>query len=367
MKTKLSTTVGALALAAVFALAPSIGASATARVTVHTPTGGAIGGSVANLPVALTGFTFANLNVDITIQDGTLTLDDQSSLATLNPGFSSLTDQSEISFHASAADATSLLASHLTWTTPTDASKRYNPLLTIDVSEYLDGQTFDPASGHTYKYVTSPLSWSAASTAAKALTFKGHSGYLANITSAAENTFVANKSGAANVWFGATDSPALVAAINTEASKPVYTAVSGTSQTNGHFIWGGGTEEGNIVSEGLANPVAPNGGYQAWADGEPNNAGSVEGCAVTNWQNVPGAWNDLNCTGTHAYLVEFDTSASDFSGQTVSFDNTASVPQVAGPALANTGADVSGSVSIALMLIVAGAGALVVVRKAQKA
>ena len=45
--------------------------------------------------------------------------------------------------------------------------------------------------------------------------------------------------------------------------------------------------------------------YDAWAGGEPNDAGSGEDCAQGNFRSV-GRWNDGRCRGRQVYVCEFD-------------------------------------------------------------
>jgi len=52
----------------------------------------------------------------------------------------------------------------------------------------------------------------------------------------------------------------------------------------------------NIQNEGNASQ------YSNWAPGEPNNAGSVENCAIQNLKEYSG-WNDVNCIGQISYVV----------------------------------------------------------------
>ena len=259
MNKKTFAKLSAIALATAVAFMPALAANAAPKVTVDLPNDAVAGGTVAQVPVTLSGFNFTGLSVDIAADSGTLTLTDASSLATLNPGFSSLTDQTEISFHAVTADAVSLLASGLAWTAPGAADVTTQLKLRIQVSEFVDGQTYDPTTGHSYKYVSTPTTWTDARAAAKAMTYLGHSGYLTNITTTSENTFVANKSGASDVWFGATDDQTEVGITNTVKG---ITAYVGDPQVAGHMIWADGPEAGTVISDGLDTQMVPtNGGY----------------------------------------------------------------------------------------------------------
>jgi hypothetical protein len=60
------------------------------------------------------------------------------------------------------------------------------------------------STGHYYEYVSGGLSWTVARAAAANRTFNGATGYLATVTSAAENNFLANLIGGYG-WIGASD------------------------------------------------------------------------------------------------------------------------------------------------------------------
>ena len=362
MNKKTFAKIAAFAMATTFALLPALSASATSKVTVDLPNAAVAGGTVTPVPVTLSGFAFANLSISVAADSGTLTLNDGSSLATLNPGFTSLADQTEISFHAAAADAVTLLASGLAWTAPGASTDATQLKLRIQVSEFVAGQTYDPATGHSYKYVDTPTTWADARAAAKLMTYLGHSGYLTNITTSEENDFVANKSGASDIWFGATDDQTQVAITNTAKGLPAYT---GDPQVDGHMIWADGPEAGTVISNGLDTQVVLGPlGYAGWANGEPNNWSAIEGCGLTNWNGDAGKWNDFECATTKSYLVEFDTTASQFDAAAVTFDNITGNDVDAVPAaptsLANTGASQSEFAGlIAAGIALAGAGVVV--------
>jgi hypothetical protein len=361
-----------IAVASVLVFAGASASLAAGKVSVDLPNEPVAGGEVVNVPFVLDGFTFANITVTLSVEAGTLTVADPGSLVTLNPGYSSLVDQTEISFHGTAANVNTVmgLGTGVTWTAPGDATTTTDLKLRAEIGEFLVGQSYDPASGHTYKFVNTPLPWETAKDAAAAMTFKGKSGYLANITSAAENTFVAEKSGSSDVWIGATDELRIVNLALAAASKPAITV---NPQPLGNYYWFGGTEGGTQFSTGLRTPTGVAGSFVSWATGEPNNGGTGEACAVTNWNGGKGEWNDLDCARTQSYLVEFDTTASDFASEVSVFDNVTgdSVDAVPAPVeeapvvddLADTGFDAALLLALALALIAAGSVVVVRARK----
>jgi hypothetical protein len=346
---------------ALLAFAGSTPSTAASKVAVDLPNSPVAGGETVSLPIFLTGFTFDNLTVTLVSDAGNLSVADPDGVLSLNPGYSSLTDSLEISFHGAAADVVSIMESGISWTAPGDATTTTDLALRVQVGEYQEGTTYDPTTGHTYKYVSTPLSWAAARDAALAMTYKGKSGYLANITTQSENEFVANKSGAADVWFGATADLALVNAARTAAG---LATVAGPTQTTGQYYWGSGTGGGQNFSNGLETPVMVGDQFNGWAEGEPNNFAGGEACGVTNWGGGAGNWNDLPCTDEHSYIVEFDTTPDQFEAAVIIFDNITGDDTDAVPAaLADTGYNPWLFAAAALLLLAAGASATVASRR----
>ena len=115
----------------------------------------------------------------------------------------------------------------------------------------------------------------------------GLQGYLAVITSAAENTFAFSKVGAQAAWFGFSD-----------------------AATEGLWQYETGPLAGTVFSQGQGNANVPIGGhYTNWNGGEPNNAGGEDFAQFLS----SGQWNDLNETNNspQGYVVEFGGSPND--------------------------------------------------------
>ena len=158
-------------------------------------------------------------------------------------------------------------------------------------------------TGHYYEYVTSStsLTWAEAEAAARTRTLYGRQGYLATITSKAENDFIAEKTPSLG-WIGARD-------INRNLADGSFVTV-GLSEGDWRWVAGPeGTEDGGkgkkfysgyAVEGGGGTPVE--GIYANWAAGEPNNAGGEWVAHI--YEN--GQWNDF--PGAHritGYVVEY--------------------------------------------------------------
>ena len=131
-------------------------------------------------------------------------------------------------------------------------------------------------NGHFYEFISIDETWTAARTAAQASSHLGQQGYLATITSAAEQTFVL---GLANDgWLGGTD-----------------------QTVEGEWRWADGPEAGNLFWTG--GPGGTPSGFASWNGGEPNNSGDEDFLDLQG-----GAWNDLPTSSTRGRFVEFNAA-----------------------------------------------------------
>jgi len=135
-------------------------------------------------------------------------------------------------------------------------------------------------NGHYYLYVADALSWQEALAAAAATTWQGRAGYLATITSAAENSFVgASVADSRLAWISASD-----------------------DGSEGNWTWRAGPEGGQAL------------GYTNWAPGEPNNCCGGENFAQLNWLST-GAWNDHGGPGNpsqlNGYVIEYAAAVTE--------------------------------------------------------
>ena len=145
-------------------------------------------------------------------------------------------------------------------------------------------------NGHYYEFVGVGLTFDGAlNAAASATPIAGYESYLATITSAAENTFIADLE---------------LAARGTLAD----TWVAGSDrEVEGVWRWIAGPEAGQIFWIGGGSGIggaAPAGAYANWENSvEPNNNGDEN--AVSAFYAHDGGWNDFNGANQVAYVVEY--------------------------------------------------------------
>ena len=152
----------------------------------------------------------------------------------------------------------------------------------------LAGPVFPVVStGHYYEFVSAPgICWTAAQAAAAAKTYNGLPGYLATVTTPAENAVLTAMVGPGNYWFGASD-----------------------AAVEGEWRWVTGPEAGTQFWQGNASGSIIPGQYANWDGGEPNDF-QPTGEDYGQIFGMSGKWNDLaNCGnvnyGLGGYLVEY--------------------------------------------------------------
>jgi len=180
--------------------------------------------------------------------------------------------------NAALATMTVALSAAKTTTVTVNATPSNVAALTLD-----DGT-------HYYEFVTADgnVTWEAARTLATARTFNGLNGYLASVTSQAENDFIGSKVGSAEAWLGGND-----------------TAVEGT------WVWADAPETdpfwiAGTCAVGLRGMCTLSGvdHFNYWNNGEPNQSGNEDALQILSGGS--GQWNDLpSDSNTMPYVVEY--------------------------------------------------------------
>jgi hypothetical protein len=138
------------------------------------------------------------------------------------------------------------------------------------------------------------LNWGNSSSRASQSLFRGVNGYLATITSAAENQFV---DGLSLRWFS-------IDVLGVLTGERAWIGANDQA-SEGTFVWAGGPEAGQNIS----------GIYANWFAGEPNDAGGNEDCVVI-YPRDDGRWEDNGCGGGRWSLIEYSCPSGQEFGPT---------------------------------------------------
>jgi hypothetical protein len=172
-----------------------------------------------------------------------------------------------------------------------------------------DGSFYNVANNHFYQYkLTSGITWAAAKAAASASIKNGMQGYLATITSAAENDFITSKL-QGDGWIGASD-------ISYEGVWRWVTGPEGLENSGaGRYF-----SDQHKIGPCIANQGTSVGSYyQNWEENEPNDCGitlpSIYSPTNVNrlgehvahmYGSLGGTWNDLSgAIGINGYIIEY--------------------------------------------------------------
>ncbi len=132
---------------------------------------------------------------------------------------------------------------------------------------------FSSETGHFYEYVSGSFTWEEAKAAASSKTYNGLQGYLATITSEAENNFLVS------TFLNEPDS----------ISQWVGWLGGSDAETDGIWKWETGPEAGTVFWDNGTEI-----GYSNFLPGEPNNLLAETEDYLHMWQPViSGSWNDL--------------------------------------------------------------------------
>ena len=147
------------------------------------------------------------------------------------------------------------------------------------------GIVYSAETNSFYQHVTTNATWTTANTNANAATLTGltGNGYLAAITSQAENDYIFSFAGGNRLWIGGTDA----------ASEGTW------SWTN----TSGGPESGLTFHTGGAGGGASNGHYTNWIAGDPSNGNAA--WDYTEFR-TDGLWWSNASTSSFDYIIEWD-------------------------------------------------------------
>lgn len=139
----------------------------------------------------------------------------------------------------------------------------------------------NPGNGHAYEFVSAATSFDNALIAAAGMTYNGQQGYLATVTSQAEQDFIHNSVTTSTAFLAGTD----------RTVEGTWTWVAGPEAGTG--FW----KDGSTLT------------YANWGGGEPNNCCGGENYLLINWLSG-GEWNDIYPGyGDFGYIVEYDAPA----------------------------------------------------------
>ncbi len=188
-------------------------------------------------------------------------------------------------------------------------------------------------TGHFYQYISYSGTWDQAKADAASRSYLGVQGYLATITSKAENDFITAKL-SGDGWIGCR-------------------ANTVTDWSTRYWYWDTGPEAGTkfCTNTAAAYTVPVNGGYTNWASGEPNDYNNTEYLGEIYFADG-GTWNDLpNTRSLSGYVIEYGgMSSNDTAALSSSQSVTVGVnlPVITSPSatnLASTSATLGGTIT----------------------
>ncbi len=232
-----------------------------------------------NVATSITGFQIVGPAASTTPVRLRATYGTLSMTTTTGLTFSGASSGSTVSFSGTIANINAALST-LKYTRSSTGTD------TLEVSLVEPGEVFFTDNGHLYKFISGSITATNARTSATSQTAYGTTGYLATITSQAENDFVAARL-QGDGWIGGSD-----------------------EGTEGVWKWVTGPESGTTFWNGASGGSAPVGQYANWSSGEPNdwlNGSPGEDCI--QFYITSTKWNDLNCTSSSlsGYVAEFGT------------------------------------------------------------
>jgi uncharacterized protein (DUF2141 family) len=189
---------------------------------------------------------------------------------------------------------------------------------------------YNPLNGHFYYQSTANTSWTDAKNNAALSSLFGLQGYLATVTSQAENSFISVLLGQ-DSWIGCSDR---YSEINTALGYTLYASSSNSGGTNnnanaeGYWYWVTGPERGTKMRNGNDNNqnnyhvgAVVAGIYQNWAGSEPNdwNSTSFGDEDYGHMYTSNGLWNDYPNTSSIRSVWEYGGMPNDNTNSQIVF------------------------------------------------
>ena len=159
-------------------------------------------------------------------------------------------------------------------TTVNDTSKSLTPTIS--------GYIFNSTNGHTYAFLNGVNSWQVAKDFAESSTYQGQKGYLATITSQAEDTFIFSQIVEPKNLF--------------QYTGPSIGLGGSDADSEGTWIWVGGPEKGQ--------PFTYNNAFKG-------DNGSAQN--YLSYWGIKTSWDDMYLVGYLGFIVEFDGTTPTYS------------------------------------------------------
>lgn len=170
---------------------------------------------------------------------------------------------------------------------------------------------FNNLNGHFYELSANGSTWQSGFSNAASQSYFGRLGYMATITSQAENSFISKILGA-DSWIGSSD------AFNYINAATGTTTFANQTAAEGKWYWVSGPEKGLNFSNGnWGSRVNVSGVYSNWNSGEPNNYNGSEDYGEIYVAN--GTWNDLPGTDGFRTVIEYGGFSTDDVSSAVVF------------------------------------------------
>lgn len=204
-------------------------------------------------------------------------------------------------------------------------------------------------NGHFYEYVPSGKVWTDAKSHAESKSFFGMQGYLAVISSAAENAYISTLIGQ-NSWLGATDN-------FVEINKALgYQKFANQSQAEGKYYWVTGPEKGT--------PFTQSGVYRRWQSGEPNNFNTGFYDRITrsfgeHYLHIyanRNTWNDFPNDRRLGSIIEYGGMPGDNPVGSVSFSRDITVQGLTGGGITGGGVTVCAGTNSSVLTLTGNTG-----------